>query len=77
MMFTSFTFLLARRHILIKWKHVSPSTHNRWIKDVLHYIKIEKIRFSLKGSLRSFEKTWTPFLDFGKTVIIAPEDGDN
>ena len=73
----SFTSLLARRLILIKWNYESPPTHNRWIKDALHYIKLEKMRFSLKGSLSSFKKTWTPFLDYVKTLTIAPEDGDN
>ena len=58
----SFTSLLARRLILLKRKHVLSPTYSRWIKDILHFIKLEKIRFfSLKDSLRNFEKTWTPF----------------
>ena len=60
--FIAFTTLLARRLILLKWKHTSPPTHTRWIKDVLLYIKLEKIKFTLRGSLKKFHKMWIPFL---------------
>ena len=73
----SFTSLLARRLILLKWKHVFPPTHFTWIRDVLAHIKLERMRFSLKGSLRNFEKTWIPFLDYVKTLTVVPGDGDD
>ena len=73
----SFTSLLARRLILLKWKHVLPPTHFTWIRDVLAHIKLERMRFSLKGSLRNFEKTWIPFLDYVKTLTVVPGDGDD
>ena len=53
-----------------------PPTHFTWIRDVLAHIKLERMRFSLKGSLRNFEKTWIPFLDYVKTLTVVPGDGD-
>ncbi len=52
----AFTTLLARRLILLKWKHVSPSSCDTWIKEVFTCIKLENIRLSLTGSLKTFDK---------------------
>ena len=60
----AFTTLLARRLILFNWKLPQPPTHNRWVKEVLLCIKLEKLRFSLKGSLERFETTWSPLLNY-------------
>lgn len=69
----AFTTLLARRAILLKWKHVSPPTHDRWIQDLLQCINLEKIRFSLQGSLTLFHKTWTPLLLLINDLTINPD----
>lgn len=39
----AFTTLLARRLILFHWKKTEPPTHNRWVKEVMCYIQLEKI----------------------------------
>lgn len=49
---------LMRR--LLKWNHVWPPRHSRWIKAILYYIKLEKM--SQEGSLRVSEKTSALFL---------------
>ncbi len=59
----AFTTLLARRLILLKWKHVSPPSFDTWLKEVFT-IKLENIRLSLTGSLKTFDKVWRPFLDY-------------
>ena len=69
----AFTTLLARRSILLKWKHVSPPTHDRWIQELLQCINLEKIRFSLQGSLTLFHKTWTPLLLLINDLTINPD----
>ena len=69
----AFTTLLARRLILLKWIHPSPPTHNRWIQEILYCVKLEKIRFSLNGSLEKFHKTWQPFLNHIDTLTILEE----
>ncbi len=60
----AFTTLLARRLILLKWKHVSPPSFDTWLKEVFTCIKLEKIRLTLTGSLKTFDKVWRPFLDY-------------
>ncbi len=60
----AFTTLLARCLILLKWKHVSPPSFDTWLKEVFTCIKLEKIRLTLTGSLKTFDKVWRPFLDY-------------
>lgn len=50
----AFSTLLARRLIHLKRTHSSPPTHNRWIQEILLCIRLEKIRFSLKYSFKTF-----------------------
>ena len=59
----AFTTLLARRLILLKWKHSQPPSHGRWVEEVLLFMSLEKLRFSLNGSLNSFERIWRPLLN--------------
>ena len=66
----AFSTLLARRLILLKWTHPAPPTHNRWIHEILHCIRLERIRFSLKGSLKAFHRTWQPFLEYIDTLTV-------
>lgn len=60
----AFSTLLARRLILLKWKDVTPPTVSHWVKDVLYHLKLEKIRFVLRGSENKFHQVWGPFLTF-------------
>ncbi len=69
----AFATLLARCIILQKWKHTSPLTHDRWIKEILECIKLEKLRYSLKGSLATFCKTWILLLNYINSLTISPE----
>ena len=72
----AFTTLLARRLILLKWKHPQPPSHNRWVKELLLSIRLEKLRFSLNGSLKSFEKTWRPLLNHIESLTSLPDCDD-
>lgn len=59
-----FSTLLARRLILLKWKDAAPPKVSHWVRDVLFHLKLEKIRFVLRGSVNKFNKVWKPFLIF-------------
>lgn len=72
----AFTNILARTLIPLKWTHSSPPTHNRWIVEVLQCIRLEKIRYSLRSSLKAFHKIWQPFLAHIDTLAIN-EETDN
>ncbi|MBN3289039.1 LIN1 transcriptase, partial [Polypterus senegalus] len=54
----AFTTLLARRLILINWKNPNSPLLSQWETDVLYYLKLEKIKYSVRGSVQTFFKTW-------------------
>lgn len=60
----AFTTLLARRLILLRWKQRAPPSFSHWIKDLMYFLKLEKTKYTLKGSSQTFTKIWRPFLDF-------------
>ena len=39
----AFTSLLARRLILLSWKQHTPPSFSRWIKEIMYFLKLEKI----------------------------------
>lgn len=66
--FIAFVTLIARRLILLKWKSPAPPTFHSWIRDILFYVNMEKVRCTLNGSMSSFRKTWDPFFTFLKSL---------
>ena len=56
--FVAFITLVARRLILLRWKSSNAPSFSCLIKDILYFMKMEKIRYSIKGSTRRFTKTW-------------------
>ena len=66
----AFTSLLARRLILLSWKQATPPSFTRWIKETMYFLKLEKIKFTLRGSVQKFEEIWTPFLDYYESLQV-------
>ncbi|KAM7402819.1 hypothetical protein PAMP_018030 [Pampus punctatissimus] len=60
----AFCTLLARRLILTRWKDSQPPAYSHWIREVMTYVKLEKIRYSIQGSIKKFYVFWQPFLTF-------------
>lgn len=52
---TAFKPLLARCLILTTWKSSMPTSHICWIRDVLYFIKLQKIRISINGLFSKFD----------------------
>ena len=52
----AFSSLIARRLcltlILLSWKNQAPPNFTRWIRDVMHFLKLEKIQYTLKGAAK-------------------------
>ena len=67
-----FVTLLARRQILLNWKQAHVPTHTTLIKDVMHYLQLEKIKFELRGSEDKFYRTWQPFIDYFNNSTLTP-----
>ncbi|AWP13794.1 putative cilia- and flagella-associated protein 36 isoform 3 [Scophthalmus maximus] len=52
--------------ILLKWKDKSPPIFGLWIKDILHHLALEKIRYTTRGCAQKLYTTWQPFFNVGK-----------
>ncbi len=69
----AFASLLARRLIFILWKAACPPSFIQSILEVMIYLKIEKLRFSLNKSLEKYNRIWFPFIDYLKNLsFLAP-----
>ena len=67
----AFVTLLARRRILLHWKSKNPPKASLWMCDLMHFIQLEKIKYSLRGSRDKFYSTWDPVLKYiGKLKTI-------
>lgn len=66
----AFLTLLARRVILMHWKSPCPPFHTHLIKDALSFVKLEKIKHSLRGSNAKFSKIWLPFLEHVRSLQL-------
>lgn len=62
--FIAFGSLLARCLILLKWKSITPPDHCHWVRDVLYFARLEKIRHLSKGSKEKFSRIWNPFFEY-------------
>lgn len=60
----SFTSLLARRAVLVRWRDAAPPTHTQWFRDVMSCLTLEKIRYSISNYDKKFLTVWGPFLNY-------------
>jgi len=67
----AFGSLLARRLILSKWKDSHPPAYGHWIREVMCHIHLEKVRYTIRGSVEKFYSTWQPFISFVENVAAA------
>ena len=58
----AFASVIARRRILLHWKKSTPPASTSWLKDLLSFIHLEKIKYSTRDLLNNFYRTWDPFL---------------
>ncbi len=66
----AFCTLLARRLILLKWKDPLSPTFIQWIKEITQCLKLEKIRYSHRGSSQKFYAIWQHFLSFENIIVF-------
>ena len=60
----AFASLIARKRILLLWKSPQPPLIKVWLHDILGLLKLEKIKFSLRGSSDRFFTHWRPLLKY-------------
>ena len=69
----AFTSLLAR-HRLLHWKSTKAPSSAQWLNNTMSFLKLEKIRYSVKGSSNKFYNKWLPFLTFFHSLQALPPD---
>ncbi len=60
----AFTTLLARRLILMRWRDAAAPSFSHWIREVLFNLRLEKIRYTIRGSEKKFSEVWRSFQTF-------------
>ncbi len=60
----AFASLIASRKILLSWKSSQPPSFKSWLHDLLFLLKLEKIKFSLRGHPEKFYSHWKSLLDY-------------
>lgn len=68
----AFTTLLARRRILLHWKSKNPPKVSLWLSDLMQFMQLEKIKYSLRGSKDKFFSTWEPVLTYLTGLKVLP-----
>ncbi len=54
----AFASLLARRRILLEWKSPVAPKASLWLKDLMLYLDLEKIKYNLRGIPGRFDSVW-------------------
>lgn len=68
----AYTSLLARRRILLCWKSSTPPSVTAWFEDVMSFLKLEKIKYTLRGSVDRFYTYWEPILSYFTNLKELP-----
>uniref|UniRef100_A0A3B3HDP0 Reverse transcriptase domain-containing protein n=1 Tax=Oryzias latipes TaxID=8090 RepID=A0A3B3HDP0_ORYLA len=69
----AFTTLDARRRILLHWKSNKPPKVSLWFSDLLQFMELEKIKYTLRGSRDKFLSVWGPILSYFNELKTVPE----
>lgn len=67
----AFAALIAKRQILLHWKNPKPPSTHSWLEEVMSFLHLEKIKHTVRGSLKKFHKTWDPFLSYANNQPSA------
>ncbi len=69
----AFATLIAHRRILMEWKSPAPPQASVCLSDMMMFLKLEKIKYSVRGSTRKFYKTWDPLLTYFDRLTALPD----
>lgn len=69
----AFATLLARRRILLHWKSKHPPKVSMWLSDLMLFLRLEKIKYSLRGSSDTFFSIWNPVLKYLNNLDTLPD----
>lgn len=61
---TAFALLIARRRIVLEWKSARAPKADVWLKDLMMFSNLEKIKYDLRGLYGKFENVWGPMIEY-------------
>ncbi len=64
----AFASPVACRNILVHWKNQKSPPPNSWLKDLMFFLYLEKIKYSIRGCSENFNKTWGPMLSYVNSI---------
>lgn len=70
----AFAMLLARCRILLTWKSPTSPSFSAWLKDMMSFLHLEKIKFTLRGFSEHFLKKWQLFVSYFNSLSALPPD---
>ena len=68
----AFAPLIVCRRILLHWKLPKPPGEQSGQTDLMSFLKLEKIKFSLRESTEKFYTTWQPLISYFNNVATTP-----
>lgn len=70
----AFATLLARRRIVMEWKSPNPPKVSLWLSDLMLFLKLEKIKYFTRGTIKTFHKVWDPLIFYFEELNSLPSD---
>ncbi|KAF3855227.1 hypothetical protein F7725_023282 [Dissostichus mawsoni] len=72
----AFASLLARRRILLEWKSSIAPEASLWLKDLMLYLNLEKIKYNLRGSSEMIESVWGSVIAYTAELKTLRKKGE-
>lgn len=69
----NFTSLIAKRRLLLQWKSPNAPSVSQWLKDTMLFLKLEKIKYTMRGCTDKFFCKWQPFISYFKDLQVLPD----
>uniref|UniRef100_A0A669D0H5 Reverse transcriptase domain-containing protein n=1 Tax=Oreochromis niloticus TaxID=8128 RepID=A0A669D0H5_ORENI len=67
----SFASLVARHAILLRWRGAPLPTQAQWLRGLMYYLSLEKIRYAISNNSGKFYKVWGQFLKYFSSLQVA------
>lgn len=57
---------------MLVWKSTTPPSAAAWLEDDVYFLKLEKIKFTLRRSVKKFNLKWEPLLSYFESLRELP-----
>ncbi len=70
----TFASLLARSRILLSWTSPQPPSISVWLKDLIFFLKLEKVKYNIRGRRECFFEKWQQCITYFNDIQILEVD---